>query len=203
MNRIRFIFEKRGFAPFVRHVELPQLFGRIARRAGLRVGLTQGMSPKPHIVMGPALPVGVVSLYETAEVWYETSVTPQQAMELMNAHSPSGFRFLKAVHIPADTMSLNKCFDAAVYWLCPRDAEKTAGVKEELERGLGAEVMPDCRLTDDGLELTMLDPSQNGPGALVKHLVEAGRIAGWPDVCIARLSLGRWRADRREVTPLL
>ena len=35
MNRIRFIFEKRGFACFVRHVELPQLFGRIARRAGM------------------------------------------------------------------------------------------------------------------------------------------------------------------------
>ena len=79
MNRIRFIFEKRGFACFVRHVELPQLFGRIARRAGLRVGLTQGMSPHPHIVMGPALPVGVISLYETAEIWFETTVTPPEA----------------------------------------------------------------------------------------------------------------------------
>ena len=78
MNRIRFIFEKRGFACFVRHVELPQLFGRIARRAGLRVGLTQGMSPHPHIVMGPALPVGVISLYETAEIWFEMTVTPPE-----------------------------------------------------------------------------------------------------------------------------
>ena len=37
MSRIRFVFEKRGFSCFVRHVELPQLFGRIARRAGLQV----------------------------------------------------------------------------------------------------------------------------------------------------------------------
>ena len=33
MSRLRVVFEKRGFACFVRHVELPQLFGRIARRA--------------------------------------------------------------------------------------------------------------------------------------------------------------------------
>ncbi len=203
MNRIRFIFEKRGFAPFVRHVELPQLFGRIARRAGLRVGLTQGMSPHPHIVMGPALPVGVISVYETAEVWFETSVAPLEAAERMNANAPTGFRFLKAAHIPADSMSLNKCFDAAVYWLCPRDAEKKELVKEALVRAFPALLLPDCRVVDDGLELTMLDPSQNGPGALVKQLTADGLISGWPEVCIARLSLGRWAADRREVVPLL
>jgi len=203
MNRIRFIFEKRNFACFVRHVELPQLFGRIARRAGLRVGLTQGMSPHPHIVMGPALPVGVISLYETAEIWFETTVTPPEVVVRLNATSPAGFRFLKAAHIPADTMSLNKCFDAAKYWLCPRDLSRLDDTASALKDAFAADAVPSVERVPDGLELVMLDPSQNGPGALVKALTERGLIAGWPDVCVARLCLGRWRANDRTVAPLL
>ena len=203
VNRIRFISEKRGFACFVRHVELPQLFGRIARRAGLRVGLTQGMSPHPHIVMGPALPVGVVSLYETAEIWFETTITPPEAVERLNANTPAGFSFLKGAHIPADTMSLNKCFDAAKYWLCTRDPSRLDGVESALKDAFAADILPDVERVPDGLELVMLDPSQNGPGALVKALIERELAAGWPDVCIARIGLGRWRANDRTVAPLL
>ena len=203
MNRIRLIFEKRGFACFVRHVELPQLFGRIARRAGLQVGLTQGMSPHPHIVMGPALPVGVVSQYETAEIWFESAVTPQEAVEKLNACAPTGFRFLKGAHIPADTMSLNKCFDAAKYWLCLRDESRLDAVPSALVEAFAPEVLPWSARVSDGIELVMLDPSQNGPGALVKALIERELIGGWPDVCIARLVLGRWKSEQKEIAPLL
>ena len=203
MSRIRFIFEKRGFACFVRHVELPQLFGRIARRAGLRVGLTQGMSPHPHIVMGPALPVGVISVYEAAEIWFEDNVQPQDALEALNANSPTGFAFLKAARIIPDSMSLNKCIDAARYWLCTRDAGALGAAADALGSDFAGGVLLSLERCADGLELVTHDPSQTGPGALVKSLSERGIISGWPDVCIARLMLGRWRAGDGTITPLL
>ncbi len=203
MSRLRMIFEKRDFACFVRHVELPQLFGRIARRAGLKVALTQGMSPHPHIVMGPALPVGVISLCEAAEIWFDENVPPEEALEKMNAQAPTGFRFLRAARIAPDAMSLNKCFDAASYWLCPRDMDKLAAVKSVLSEKFGAETLLALRECGDGLELVMHDPSQTGPGALVKALIAREAISGWPEVCIARLRLGRWRADKGEIAPLL
>lgn len=203
MNRIRFVFSKRGFAAFVRHVELPQLFGRVARRAGLRVEMTRGMSPRPHIVMGPALPVGVVSLCEAVEIRFEAPVTPQEAVETLNAHIPSGFCLLKGTSVSADAASLSKCCDAARYWVRTRDESRLGAALTTLSEGLERTVLPVCRQGDDGLELTMLNPSQNGPGALVKLLTASGVIGGWPDICIARLCLGRWREESGEIVPLL
>lgn len=202
MSRLRFVFEKRQFSCFVRHVELPPLFGRIARRAGLSVELTQGMSPHPHIVMGPALPVGVVSLYELADVWFTGSVEPADAVERLNAQSPEGFRFLKAAVVPSDSASLNKCFDAATYWLSLRQTQKLPAAARIFREKLPETVLS-LRASADEMELVMGNPSALGPGALVKALTAAELISGWPEVCIARLVIGRWNKAARQVTPLL
>lgn len=203
MKRIRMIFEKRNFACFVRHVELPQLFGRIARRAGLKVALTQGMSPHPHIVMGPALPVGVISLYETAEIWFEEDVSPEDALGKMNAQAPVGFCFLKAACIAPDSVSLNKCLNAASYWFCPRNMDKLPAIKQVLSEEFGSSTLLALCECGDGLELVMHDPSQNSPGTLVKALVARGTISGWPEICIARLCLGNWSVGAGKIVPLL
>ena len=203
MSRIRLVFEKRDFACFVRHVELPQLFGRIARRAGLKVELTQGMSPHPHIVMGPALPVGVISIYECAEVWFAENVGAQEALEKLNANAPGGFRFMKAARIAPDTMSLNKCLDAAAYWMCLRNGARNDEALEAIRQDFSSEVIVKAERVPDGTEFVIHDPSQTGPGAIVKALAAREIISGWPEICMARLCIGRWRNDRGELTPIL
>ncbi len=203
MTRIRLVFEKRGVACFVRHVELPQLFGRVARRAGLKVELTQGMSPHPHIVMGAALPVGVVSLYELAEIWFVGEILPQEVVLKMNAASPEGFHFLKAARIEPDAKSLGKCYDAAGWWLCPRDMTKIESAAEVLQKNFDGETLLSMKICDDGLEFCTRDPAGTGPGAFVKSLVASEIISGWPEVCLARLTLGNWNADRHEIVPLI
>lgn len=203
MSRIRFIFEKRGFSSFVRHVELPQLFGRIARRAGFKVSLTHGMSPHPHIVMGPALPVGVISIYEAAEIWFDGDVSLQDVLDGFNANLPTGFRFLKATFIPDESKSLNKCINAAQYWLCPRNMESLDAVSSTLLQDFPREILLKVSRCQDGLEIVTYDPSQTGPGVLVKDLVAHEVITGWPDICIARLCLGQWCAENGEIIPLL
>ena len=203
MSRIRLVFEKREFACFVRHVELPQLFGRIARRAELQVELTQGMSPHPHIVMGPALPVGVISVYECAEIWFAGNVGAQEAVEKLNANAPGGFKFLRAARIAPDTMSLNKCLDAASYWMCLRDEKRNDEALEALRQDFPEDIIVRTDRVSDGIELVIHDPSQTGPGALVKALASRETITGWPDICMARLCIGRWRGDKGQLTPIL
>ncbi len=203
MTRIRFVFQKRGAACFVRHVELPQLFGRIARRAGLKVELTQGMSPHPHIVMGAALPVGVVSLYELAEIWFANEISHLEVVGKMNAVSPEGFHFLKAAEIEPDSKSLGKCYDAAKWWLCPRDLAKIGTSSEVLQRNFAGEILLSMKICEDGLEFCTRDPAGTGPNAFVKSLVANEIVSGWPDVCFARLCLGNWNAEAREIVPLI
>ena len=69
MSRVRIFFSKGGRALFVPHVDLPILFARAARRAGLGMEYTQGFSPHPKTEFGPPLPVGVAGMDEPAEFW--------------------------------------------------------------------------------------------------------------------------------------
>jgi hypothetical protein len=64
--RIR--FAKLGRAAFLGHLDLLRLLARSFRRADLSLALTRGFSPKPRIVFGPALGLGIPSLGELVDV---------------------------------------------------------------------------------------------------------------------------------------
>ena len=64
--RIR--FAKVGRASFLGHLDLVRLLGRSMRRADLPLAMTRGFSPKPRLVFGPALGLGVPSLGELMDV---------------------------------------------------------------------------------------------------------------------------------------
>ncbi len=199
MSRIRLAFSKRGFFCFVRHVELPQLFGRVARRAGLTLELTQGLSPHPHITLGPALPVGVVALRELAELWILDPPPPQELLSRLNEASPSGLEFLAAETVEGP--SLNKVVDAGAYWFDLRDPSKRDQVEPALRRSLSERLS--FQVLEDGFQIALEDPSSVGPGAVVKALSESEVIAGWPEICLARTALGRWNPSLQQVDPLL
>jgi radical SAM family uncharacterized protein len=64
--RIR--FAKIGRAAFLGHLDMVRLFARSFRRADLPLATTRGFSPKPRLVFGPALGLGVPSLGEVMDV---------------------------------------------------------------------------------------------------------------------------------------
>jgi radical SAM-linked protein len=64
--RIR--FAKVGRAAFLGHLDLVRLLARSLRRADLPLAMTRGFSPKPRLVFGPALGLGVPSLGELMDV---------------------------------------------------------------------------------------------------------------------------------------
>ncbi len=64
--RIR--FAKIGRAAFLGHLDLVRLLGRSLRRADLPLAMTRGFSPKPRLVFGPALGLGVPSLGELIDL---------------------------------------------------------------------------------------------------------------------------------------
>src|SRR6185295_6813202 len=60
----RLRFAKVGRAAFLGHLDLVRLLARSFRRADLPLAMTRGFSPKPRLVFGPALGLGVPSLGE-------------------------------------------------------------------------------------------------------------------------------------------
>lgn len=201
--RIRFLFERRGFSCFVRHVELPQLLGRVTRRAKLDMEYTQGMSPRPHIVLGGALPVGIVSTYELADFWFREHVEIGEAIEKINANIPGGFKFLKGKYIALDDRGLNKCYNACRYWLCPRDTGRINDVAHVLSTAFDKTRVADVIVCADGIEVVTLEPSQFSAGAMMNALIDAEIISGWEELCVARICQGNWDASLQRLIPLM
>jgi radical SAM family uncharacterized protein/radical SAM-linked protein len=75
----RLRFAKLGRAAFLGHLDLVRLLARTIRRAGFHLATTRGFSPKPRVVFGPALPLGVPSLGELVDIDLEHDGAPPSA----------------------------------------------------------------------------------------------------------------------------
>jgi radical SAM-linked protein len=87
----RLRFAKIGRAAFLGHLDLVRLIARSLRRADLPLAMTRGFSPKPRLVFGPALGLGVPSLGELMDIdlehaapglhsWEHTAATPRREL---------------------------------------------------------------------------------------------------------------------------
>jgi hypothetical protein len=78
--RIR--FAKVGRAAFLGHLDLARLLARSFRRADLPLAMTRGFSPKPRLMFGPALGLGIPSLGELFDVDLEHVVRGKHSWEI-------------------------------------------------------------------------------------------------------------------------
>lgn len=200
MPRIRIIFEKRGWITFLNHLDLPVLFSRAARRAGLSQEFTQGFSPHPHISLGPALAAGVEGIQEPADFWFNE--WDDSCAERWNDKLSEGIQILKYAEV--DGPSLSKLATAAVYRINGVDFEFGSDalntLQKEIERtGIfyGADV-------DQGSAvLTIGDLEHCGAGNLVRSLKEEGICEGWKDLYLVRECVGTWDAGTGIILPLI
>jgi len=199
MSRVRFLFSKRGLASFVPHVEIPPLLSRSARRAGLKPLLTEGFSPHPRISLGPALPVGVPSLAEPAEVWLEE--WEESMLEKWSRCMPQGFVLLRAAEVEGP--SLNRLCKAGDYRIFFRNGfPGFLDVREVLENQIqDKELLVVAEKEGDALRSVIAQPDRVGPGFFVKAFQAAGIVAGWQELLILRTEVGTWEENR--VKPLV
>ena len=68
------MYSKRGGACFVPHIALAQIFARSALRAGFRLEMTHGFSPRARRSFAPELPAGVVALNEVVDMYFSYNI---------------------------------------------------------------------------------------------------------------------------------
>lgn len=95
-QRIRIDYEKRGDARHFGHLEMVSIFIRAMRRAGLRMAYSEGFHPKPRLVLGDPLPVGMESEKESFDVRLKGVLNLTQAVVAIEQELPSGLRILSA-----------------------------------------------------------------------------------------------------------
>jgi radical SAM family uncharacterized protein/radical SAM-linked protein len=130
--RVRMRYAKLGRAAYRGHLDLVKVLPRIFRRIGMPLYYSAGFHPKPEMVFGPALSLGIASLSEYVDVKVDGDV-PFDLTDLparLNAVSELGLTFLDAAVLGDGDRRITKVIDEAVY---------VAGIPHRIlaERGLG------------------------------------------------------------------
>lgn len=202
MHRVRIAFSKTGLGCFISHTDLPMLFSRAARRAGLKPELTQGFSPHPRLVLAPPLPIGVVGLREPAEFWLASWESEDFAA--WRDKMPRGVTLLSAVEVTDPrTPSLTKLCSAASYRIKSEtgtDALALAAALGDALRESGGLLASAAR--GGAVSLAVRGLEKHGPSRLVAILRDAGLAREWSELAITREALGAWDESAGEVVPL-
>ncbi len=81
----RLLFEKKGDAVWISHLDLMRLFQRAFKRAGLNLTHTQGYNPRPSVSIAMPLSVGVESVCELLDFEVENvGVSCEEIREKLN-----------------------------------------------------------------------------------------------------------------------
>ena len=92
----RLLFEKKGNAVWISHLDLMRLFQRAFKRAGLPLTHTQGFNPRPSVSIALPLSVGVESNCELLEFdLSEYNYSNEQIRDLLNDALVEGIRVLE------------------------------------------------------------------------------------------------------------
>lgn len=165
------------------HIALAQIFSRTASRAGLKLIMTQGFSPRAKISFAPELPAGVVALAEVVEMFFESNCS--NLMEKMNENLPEGFNISRIIETPEDAPSLGKFCTHAEYLI---RIKKDLDIQERFNNP----AIIKSKFVDDWFNFIIKDPAQNPIGSFIKPMIKENLISGWQDVNIVRVSVGRY-----------
>jgi len=169
--RIR--FAKIGRAAFLGHLDLVRLIARTLRRADLPLAMTRGFSPKPRLVFGPALGLGVPSLGELMDVDLEHVVPGRRSWEIGDA---------VRTELPADDV----CDRLA--GVCPPGIEIQSCAIVRLAGHPAAPAVPDAGLGKliDAVDI-LIQPAADGIAHDVARLERiAAALLAKPEAKIAR-----------------
>ncbi len=91
----RLLFEKKGNAVWISHLDLMLVFQRAFKRAGLALTHTQGFNPRPSVSIALPLSVGIESSCELLDFDLEgESVSNEEIARRLNCALVSGIRVL-------------------------------------------------------------------------------------------------------------
>jgi radical SAM-linked protein len=90
MQKLSFVFTKKGVLKYISHLDLMRLFTRALRRADLPLKMTEGFSPHPKLSFKRALKLGVESDHEEGTVILKDFIDPRDFQNRLQQQLPEG-----------------------------------------------------------------------------------------------------------------
>ena len=88
MSNYRIIFSKKGCLSFISHLDFNHSFIRILKRAGLPLKYSEGFNPRPKVVFGLPLSVGMEGENEIVDIGLTVDLTCQEVKERLSKAVP-------------------------------------------------------------------------------------------------------------------
>lgn len=99
-QRIRLSYKKISNAKFFAHLEMSSIFFRAMRRVKIPIAFSRGFNPKPRIIFGPPLQLGLESNCEYADIFLTETLSPERVEQLfmqdLNRILPIGLMIMSA-----------------------------------------------------------------------------------------------------------
>ena len=92
----RLVFEKKGRAKYISHLDLMRAFQRVFKRAGIPLWYTQGFNPHAYLMFPLALSLGTDSSVELLDIALTEELPFDELCERVNAQMPEGLRIVSA-----------------------------------------------------------------------------------------------------------
>ncbi len=173
--RVRFAYRKLGRASYRGHLDLVRVLPRVLRRVGLPLRYSEGFHPKPDMVFGPALSLGVSSLAEYVDMTLDGSRADfgeggvlSGVIARLNAVSESGLEFTDYRLLGGNDPGINKVID---------EAEYAVGIPRSALAGLG--------LADDAALAARITERRSGPLEVMRDVGGIGK----------KIDVGRWLVE--------
>jgi len=150
VKTIRVMFEKRGRAKYISHLDLMRTMTRVLRRAQIPLWYTEGFSKHPYITFAAPLSLGYEGYAETMDFRLEGEMSTEEIAERLNANMPVGLHVIKAA--PAE-MKAGQIANAV--WCLTFDAKFERMLREVLEQ---AEILVQKRTKKKTLKTVDIKP---------------------------------------------
>ncbi|TWU58638.1 hypothetical protein Poly51_14170 [Rubripirellula tenax] len=98
--RYRVRFAKTGLLRWIGHQDMIRLWERIARRADLKLSMTEGFTPKPRFVFPSALALGAEGVNEVVEIELAESIAPTEMLNRLVRDNQPGLSINRVSRLP-------------------------------------------------------------------------------------------------------
>jgi radical SAM family uncharacterized protein/radical SAM-linked protein len=192
----RLRYTKTGRAAFISHLDVSRLLARLFRRAELPMMYSLGFHPKPVMVFGPALSLGIPSLGELCDVKLDAQLSGDELVARLAEVSPEGMVVTHARVLDEREPPLGKRIHAAEWLLLPpADGMRMDAARLErlVARFFERPSVPVERAAHEGYQARSLD---------AKDYVQTLTVL--PEVVAARVALAlEWAGEGEPVPAIL
>ena len=176
MQRVRAIFEKKGRAMYISHLDLNRCMLRTFRRSRLPIWYTEGFNPHPYYSFALALSLGFESSCEILDFNItDDNMSMEEIRDKLNAVMPEGMSIVSVAEQKLKITAIAKAeysfslvsddvqglYDAVQQLL----AQPEINIEKKTKKGIKTvDIKPDmevlsCEKTDDSVDMRMYLPA--------------------------------------------